>query len=41
MPGDSACDGDWSEYCPSPFKKLRPKSVIEAIAPGTEVIVCG
>ncbi len=40
MPGDSACDGDWSEYCPSPFKKLRPKSVTEAIALGTEVIVC-
>ncbi|CDH20052.1 Insertion element IS1 2/3 protein insB (fragment) [Xenorhabdus bovienii str. kraussei Quebec] len=40
MPGDSTSDGDWPEYRASSFKKLKPKSVTEAIKPGTEVIVC-
>ncbi|CBJ82754.1 conserved hypothetical protein [Xenorhabdus bovienii str. Jollieti] len=37
---DSTSDGDWPEYRASSFKKLKPKSVTEAIKSGTEVIVC-
>lgn len=40
MSGDSACYGDGSEYCPSSLKKLRPKHITEAMAPGIEVIIC-